>query len=342
MGALTPKFMFDLESNMKKITEDEYTRLASNLWWPKVAKVRPSGSRREIVHWLLSTAQIEDQGKGGNMSFEDMVALYTEFENSDSGNGLKLRRQQFEDLDGNGVDLASQWSRDTGAYMAYWPQKQVVKAMKNGHLSSSKSYDGVPFFSASHPNNPKDASAGDYSNLITGVRIDSGVSADTALANLQTVFAKIAEIKMPNGEDPRFLKPAGIIAGPKLFPRAVQLTNAKFIAQVAGAGAAQGGSGDVEALIAALGYGQPIKADEFAGFESDTTYFVVAEQISTSQLGGLVYVEREPYRITYYTGQGGGTGADAVLDRAQELEWHNHGRNVTGYGHPYLLFKCTA
>lgn len=58
MGALTPKFMFDLESNMKKITEDEYTRLASNLWWPKVAKVRPSGSRREIVHWLLSTPQI--------------------------------------------------------------------------------------------------------------------------------------------------------------------------------------------------------------------------------------------------------------------------------------------
>lgn len=335
MGALTPSFLFDLESNMRKIVEDEYSRLASDLWWSKVAKVRPSGTKREILTWLLSTAQIEDQGLGGNIAFEDMVALYTEFTNKDSGNALKLRRQQFEDLDGNGVDIASQWARDTAAYMAYWPQKQVVSLMKNGETGLA--YDGLPFFSASHPVDGKSSST-TFSNLFTSVGIN-GSDAAVSLANLQTVFANIASIKMPNGEDPRRLRPAAIICPPKLYPKAVQLTSAKFLAQAVGSA---GGSADVEMLIKSLGYGTPVMADEFAGFESDTTYFVVAEQVSTSQLGAMVYVEREPYRINYYTGQGGGTGADAVLDRAQELEWHNHGRNVTGYGHPFLLFKCKA
>lgn len=337
MPALTPSFLFDLESNLRKIVDDEYSRLASDLWWSKVAKVRPSSSKREILTWLLSTAQIEDQGLGGNMSFEDMVMRTTEFTNKDSGNGLKLRRQQFEDLDGNGVDIASQWARDTAAYMAYWPQKQVVAAMKAGETGLA--YDGKAFFATNHPVDGGSSST-TYSNLLTSsVDISAAVSAAVALENLQSVFAHIASIKMPNGEDPRRLRPAGLIVPPKLYGRAVQLTSAKSIAQAVGSA---GGSADVEALIKSLGYGTPIMADEFAGFESDTTYFVVAEQVSTSQLGAMVYSEREPYRITYYTGQGGGTGADAVLDRAQELEWHNHGRNVTAYGHPFLLFKCKA
>jgi hypothetical protein len=119
----------------------------------------------------------------------------------------------------------------------------------------------------------------------------------------------------------------------------VQLTNAKFIAQAAASG---GGAADVEALIAALGYGEPVLVDELAGFESSTTYFVIAEAVTSSQLGGLVYIEREPFTIRYYTGRGGGNGVDAILDRIDELEWHTSGRNAVGYGHPYTVFKVTA
>lgn len=328
----------DLESRMRQVTEAEYLRLTSNLYWQQFTKTFTSGGRREIVTWALNTAQLEDQGQGGNFSFEDMTILETEYTAKTAGKALKLRRQQFEDLDGNGVNLATEWSAQMGAQHAYWPQKQIVTLLKNGALSTSVSYDNVPFFSASHPLNPYNASVGTYSNLFTGVPI-SGVSVDVALANLQTVFGNIASIKMPNGVDPRMLRPKAIIANPTLFPRVVQLTNARFIAQAAASG---GGSGDVEALIAALGYGQPICADEFAGYESNTTYFVIAEQIAGSGLGGMVYIDREPFSIRYYTGRGGGTGVDAILDRSDELEWHTSGRNVAGYGHPYLIFKCTA
>lgn len=342
MPALTPSFLFDFESNMQAITENEYARFSANLWWSKFMRTRPSGSRQEIISWLLSTAKIENLEKfGGKVPFEDLVATYTTYENLYAGAGLKLRRAQVEDLDGNGLELGGKWSADIGAYMGYWPQKQLVSLIKNGHLSTSQSYDKVAFFSASHPVNPFNTGAGTYSNLLTGgtaAPIDDSVTVDVALTNLSKAIAAVKSIKMPNGEDPRFLKPVALMGGPRLQQRLVQLTNAKFIAQAAATG---GGSGDVEALIQSMGFVQPIIADELAGFESDTTWFLGCEEITSSQLGAFVYVDREPFKINYYTGASGGI-QDAELDRKDELEWHCKGRNVAGYGHPYAFFKCKA
>ena len=228
--------------------------------------------------------------------------------------------------------------------MSYWPQKQVASLLKNGHTANVVSYDKVPFFAANHPINPFQSQFGTYRNVFTGAApgggdpypgacpVDVSVNVDTALDNLGKIFAYFASIKMPNGEDPRFLRPDTILCAPRLFPRLVQLTDAKFIAQAAGSGAA---SADVAALIKALGYATPVMCDELAGFENDTTFFIAAKNIGASQLGGVIFTEREAYKINYY-----GTVDQAVLSRAQELEWHCQGRNVVSPGHPYLLFKC--
>jgi hypothetical protein len=339
MGAsrmITPTWLMDFESSMRVEMESEFSRLASNVWWPKVAKVRPSSGRRELVAWLLSTAQIYDQGDGGNMRFDDLVSVTTEYENKFSGAGLKLQRAQLEDSDGNGLDLASQWSTDMGFQMSYWPQAQTTDLLKNGHtLARYPAYTTKAFFATDHPNNPHKSSAGTYSNLHTGgtYRIDDGVTADVALQNMGKLFSKIAEMKMPNGVQPRFLRPKTILCGPRMFPRVVQLTGAKVIAQAAATG---GGGADVEALINALGYSQPVMADELAGFETDTTYFVVCEQAATSKLGPVIYSEREPYSVRYY-----GLQDDAELSKIDNFEWHLRGRNVIAPGHPYLLHKVT-
>lgn len=338
MPALTPQFLVDLETRMQVITEREYARLTQNLWWQLITKVRPSTGRKDIITWLLSTAQIKDQGKGGNIAFDDLVSTYTEIENKFAGAGLLLQRAQLEDTDGGGMDLAGQWSSDIGAYMAYWPQKRATHFLKNGHTAAEYTgYDGKAFFATDHPLNPFNVGLGTYKNLFTGgdaCDISVAVTAEVALQNLSKLRALIAGIKMPNGEDPRFLRPKAILCPPKLYPRAVQLTSAKFIAQAATGGAA---SGDIEGLIKALGYATPIECDELDGFESDTTYFVVCEQLSSSQLGAFIYVEREAFRINYY-----GTQDEAELNRKQELEWHAIGRNVGAPGHPYLLFKVKA
>jgi len=347
MPALTPQFMMDLESRMQLLTENEYARLVQGLWWQNLAKVKTTTAGKEILAWLLSTAKIYPEGKGGNIRFDDLVSTYTTMEPKFSGAGLKLNKAQFEDTDGQGMNLAAEWSSQIGAQIAYWPQEQVADFLMHAHEAGTYvGYDGKPFFAVDHPVNPYRTGV-TFANLLTGTAgvggnsgttspgalpIDASVPVDTALLNLQRLFAYIASIKMPNGKQPRRLRPRFILTPPSLTFRAVQLTQAKFIAQLASGGGAA--SADVEALIQALGYAAPVQADELGGFEDEKTYFVACEQVTSSQLGAITFLEREPYKILYY-----GSQTEAELDRRDEYEWHVKGRNGMGAGHPFLLFK---
>lgn len=347
MPALTPSFLFDFETGLMTIMENEYARLTTELWWQRITKVRPSQSKKEIVAWLLSTVNFDDQGYGGNIRFNDMVALNTTFVNLDSGTGLKMRRQELEDLEAHGMDIATNWATQIGAYMAYWPQKAVVSLLTGGE--SGLAYDGKAFFASDHPLNPYNTAVGTYCNIFTGsggvgynaapIDTTNAATVEIALKNLSYVYAGIRRVKMPDGVTPRFMKPMYIAHPPALTARVQQLTNARFIAQSAGTGG--GGSGDVTGIITNMGFAQPIEVVELAGVD-DTSYYVICQEAGSSQLGAFVYVNREPYGVTFYTGQGGGTGVSAELDRAQELEWHCHGRNVAGYGHPFYAFKVKA
>lgn len=353
MGANTLSFLVDFETNLRSITESSYAGLSANLWWSRYMKRRTTQSRHETVAWLLSTAQIYEINKaGGEQVFDDLVQAYADYEMKAAASGFKIERFKLEDLDGGGVDLAAKWAADIGAQMAYWPQKKLAELIRNGEGATALSYDKVPFFSASHPVNPGVSGGATYQNIFTGgasgnypgaCPIDDSVSVDVALQNLSKIQAYIRSIPMPNGVDPRFLKPVGIVAPPRMQQRVTQLSNAKFIAQAAGSAA---GSGDVEALIQSFGFSPPVIADELAGAYggSDTTFYIACEEVggASSQVGSFLYLDREPFKITYYTGQGGGTGADAILDRADELEWHAKGRFCASYGHPYTFFKCKA
>ncbi len=100
-------------------------------------------------------------------------------------------------------------------------------------------------------------------------------------------------------------------------------------------------------MIRNWGFSMPIEAVELSTAMTgvaadDTAYYVAVQEMSATQLGAFIYFDREPFKITYYTGQGGGTGVDAILDRARELEWHCQGRNVLSYGHPFLMFKIAG
>jgi phage major head subunit gpT-like protein len=341
MPAITPSFVFDLESNMRVITAREYERLLSKLWWNKIAKTGPnSGAKRERVSWLLDTARIQQTGRGGNVEFEDIVSQTTEVEHINAAAGLKIKKEQFEDVDGNGIDYATHWSRQMGAYAAYWPQKMVARSI----LANGLTYDGQAMFSAAHPVNPFNVAAGTFANIFTGaaagaypgaVPIDGSVTVETAVANIAKAIAYVASIKMPNGEDPRFLQLAQIIVPPALVARAQQITNAKFIAQAINANS--GGSGDIEAVVRNFGLGQPIEAAElgsaFGG--DDKTYYLAMEEITNNELGAFAYINRDPFSVLYY-----GPQNSAQLARIREYQWLTEGRNSVLNGHPYLLFKC--
>lgn len=346
MGQLTPSFLIDVETNMRFIAARDYNRLNLETWWRTVANEMPSQSKRERLIWLLDTAKIQYVGRlGEDVEFEDVLSNTTEYEAKAATGGFSLNRFQLEDHDSGGVKLVEQWTSTIAAYAAYWPQKQVAKAVRGGATAGNTSYDNQVFFSNAHPLNPFDTAVGTFSNIHTAgsgagaVPIDDSVTLDVAFKNLQKVFTSVRSIKMLTGEDPRFLRPKALIVPPAMAARAQQLTNARFIAQGATGGA---GAGDVEAIIRNWGIGQPIVADELgAAFSadggSDTDYYVMLEQVGTGDLGALQYINREPFKIIY-----NGEMTDAQLARMNRLQWLTRGRNVVVYGHPYLLHKCRS
>lgn len=338
MGAITPSFVFDLESNMKAITTREYDRLARNLWWQKVAKKVSIKSKRERLVWMLETAKIEVSTRGGGQAkFDELVTQTMEIETANAVAGLTLKYEQMVDLEngiagGEAMRVSSAWSRQVGAHAAYWPQKLIANAIKANPLG----YDGQPFFSSAHPVNPFRTEYGTFANVFTGAASGSYPGAlpigtgtiEAAQANVSKAIAYIASIKQANGEDPRGLRVSGIVVPPALMERAVQITQAKFVSQT-----------DVSAITAYQGLGMPIQADELgAGFGgSDTDYYLLAEEISSDELGAFAYVEREPFSVLYHDQL-----SDAELARKREFQWTTEGRNATTAGHPYLLFRCRA
>lgn len=387
MPEITPSFVMQYERRMRAITETEYVRrlAARNTWWNKVARLTPIEGKTERMTWFLDTATIEPIGPTGvgSLDFEGLVTQTAEYPTFKHGKGIRIQRDQLEDLDGTGLNQAAKWSENIGNETAYYPQRLFSQLVLNGAATdgSANAYDGVPFFadqSNPHPNNPFNTPAGYYANWLHGgastipgsgggtipypgaLAIDESVTTDVAVSNLGKAIAYIASLKMPNGIDPRFLTPKYILAPPRLAPRVRQITDAKFIAQAAATG---GGGADVTALIEGWGLGTPVIAQELAASTnysfpmpfmatggnvsfknetvtgSDTTWYMVCEEMQTTQLGGLLFVQRKPFKVNYYTGDAGGTGLDAILDRLDEFEYHVKGRMSAQYGHPYSIFR---
>ena len=340
-------WLHDLEENMKSITTQAYNSLLSKLWWKEVATERPSMSKKEVLVWLISTAMIKNM-EAGQTDFEDILSQYTEIENQFASAGLRLTKDQLEDVEnglpgGEGLRLAAQWARDVGKYAAYWPQKQVATAILNGASAGYTTYDGLTFFNTAHYVNGVDTADGTFSNILNpttvghATRIDTAVTLDAAVDNLSAIRAYIATIPMPNGLDPRNLEIKSIIHPPALRSRCVQLLGGSLIAQAATSG---GGGADITPIIKDWNFDKPVEAPELAaGFGgTDTTYYIKAAPIADEgELGALVYQNREPFNILYH-----GIEADPRLARERSLQWLTQGRNTVGYGHPYLLFQVNV
>lgn len=391
MPEITPSFVMQYERRAKAITENEYSRRLSsrNTWWNKVMRTTPIEGKTERMTWFLDTALIEPIGPSGtgSLTFENMVTQTAEYPSFRHGKGTIIQRDQFEDLDGTGLNQVTKWSENVGNETAYYPQRLGAQLILNGANTdgSANAYDGIPFLAdntansgAGHYFNPFKPALGGYFNWFHGAAAGTypgalpihdgtingiaGVSVDVALQNIGVALAAIANIKMPNGVDPRFLTPKFIVGSRRLAPRMQQLTQAKTIAQVAGAAATAGGGADVAAIVEGFGLATPIIAQELGGafsytypmpfvqastgnvqFKtetvtgSDTTWYLFCEEMQSTQLGGLLYILRKNFKINYYTGE-----TQAELDRRNQFEYHVQGRMSAQYGHPFTVFRFDA
>jgi hypothetical protein len=402
---VTPQFIMEYERRMRVNQERQYAKLvlAKNYWANKVLRPLKIEGRTERVTWLLETAMIRPIGPSGagGMTFQNLVSATVEYTSFKHGHGIRVQRDQLEDLDGDGLNQLIGWATQVGQQIGYYPQKLLAQLILNGANTdgSANAYDGLPFFmdntvgtgnaspdndySNGHYYNPYNSVVGGYYNWLHGAAItasagnhqsypgalpiDDTVSVETALINLGKAIAYLATVKQANGQDPRFLQPAYLIAPPRMAPRVNQLMQAKFIAQ---AGASGTGTGDVMATIEGFGLGKQVIAPELgANFTyttqmpfvpsgttgtggqpqflqetltgSDTTYYLVTEDAAETALGALLHVQRDPFRVRYF-GEGGSSTMDAQISRMDEFEYQCKGRMSCQYGHPFGIVRIDS
>src|SRR5262249_54186 len=65
------------------------------------------------------------------------------------------------------------------------------------------------------------------------------------------------------------------------------------------------------------------------------SWWIGCELVEDEELGGMIYQEREAYRLNSYSEL-----SDVVLGERDAFEWKFRGRNAFSAGHPFLLFMC--
>ncbi|KYF64539.1 Mu-like prophage major head subunit gpT family protein [Sorangium cellulosum] len=334
---ITPTWIATFETNVQTIIQNAWDETASDLIWDRFMDVKTSVTRRELFFWLIESAGIELQGQGGNARYDDIAATFLEIENEDSGKNLELTANEIEDnqmaspmLRGMpALDYAANWARQMGSSAAYWPQKSLfTRLIANGLTEDG--YDGVPFFSQSHPINVANEGAGTFSNLLTGAQVSSYPGAcpidivnaptlEAAHTNLARAVAYIQSLRGPHGETRR-LKVKHLLCGEDLRKRSAEILSTRYYGT---------GQGSTENVITTYGI-EPVVAPE----HNELGVYYLACQWQKGSGGPFVFQNRKPYQLTTYTAY-----TDVQLAHRDSYEWKFKGRNGVSYGHPYLIFR---
>jgi hypothetical protein len=358
-GILTPQFFFDIKSELEVIQENSYAEFLDSEanWWTYIAKLKPCSTSKLIVQWLLETAFLELLGTSTDIPARELSLATATFIPQNTGARIVLSMNDFTDTDKNGLDVLKSWVTQVSAESAYFPQEQIGSLLLSGTAAASAlaTYDGANYFSTAHPYNPNNLANGYYANLFTGtagtgganaadpgkamypgaVPVGTGVTLDVALANLVKIFGYIAGIKQANGRQPRRLRPWAILSPSALYARINSALETGFVGGSTGGQGGGSGSNEFRGQIQKLGYAKNFLCPEFDS--EPTNFYVIVKQVATSQLGGVVWSEREPVGINTYFPQ---SGQNVDIARSNTCEGIARGRATPGYGHPFLIFKC--
>lgn len=326
--AVTPQWVGTLETNVQTLAVDAWKRVMDELMWDKMMDVRKSGTLRELLFWLIESAKISTEGLGGNKRYDDIAATFQEIDNTRSGAGLILTKDEIADnMMASGamrgmspLDYAASWARQMGGGAAYWPQERLFTDLIGfGKVTTGPAgscYDGQAFFSASHPVNPLGGGP-TFSNIATAKPLSAAADLPTAAANINAVVAQMRGFKMPNGKY-RFMRPRVLMYDPSNDYTVSQLLDAKFFAATE------------NAYFSRLKL-QPICCDELAA--EPGVYYIGAE-IIPGEGGPFIYQDREPYVLSSYAPE-----TLVELQRRKKFEWDFSGRNAVAYGHPFQIIR---
>jgi phage major head subunit gpT-like protein len=213
------------------------------IYWPRFASHIPSVTRQQTHAFLDRVPQLRKWI--GARQVENLKARSLAVTNEKFELTVSISRDEFED---DQYDIYGPSVQQMGESSRMWVDQQLIlPAIQNGAAAASiaKSYDGVPFFSASHPvdaSNPSFGSA--QSNLFNSST--SGALPLTAV-NYQTVRQTMMSYLGADGS-PLNVIPDLLLVPPQLERTARTIVQADTIATTITEGAVSGASQQTNVL----------------------------------------------------------------------------------------------
>lgn len=282
--------------------------------YDQIATLMPSATEQNVYAWMdLLDSQMRVWF--GERYVRNLVARGYTLSNLLFELTMAVPRTKIEDdqygLYGRKVEML-------GRQAKIWPDLQCFTALINGGAATSLCYDGLPFFSASHPIDPSGATAGVQSNSL-GLPL-TGANFATALA---TGKAYLGRDNAPLGTFANG-KPL-LVVGPTLEKTARDLMAANYLSPATAWGAAAANAPSSNTYLGA--------ADILITpwITSATAWYLIDRSFG---LNPIVWQLRQTPQIQTRTAD-----SDEPVFTSDELQWGLRGRGVAGYTLPFLAIR---
>jgi phage major head subunit gpT-like protein len=213
MGALVQPVLGSFFQQLDMRFQAGYQRRKN--YWQFYANLCPSSTKQNVYSWLAELPGLK-KWVGAKLVRNIQTRSYT-LVNDKWEDSYDIDRDDISDDNANILgghiellgDAGSRWGDDIVT-------DQLIAA------TSTVCFDGQPFFSASHPVDMDDPTAGTYSNLLTTTALTK--------ANYNAAFAAMQTFKGESGK-PLEIQPTLLMVGPAQREIAMQIVNAELIAQ---------------------------------------------------------------------------------------------------------------
>lgn len=211
---LTPANLQGMFTNFSTLFAQGYR--APTPWWSKVAQMVPSNSEQNIYGWMGKIPTLRKwvgPRVAQNVAARSYTLVNEDFELTEQIDRNKILDDQY--------GIYAPTVEMMGWQAAKWPDQQLTTKLQ---ANTDLLYDGVAFFSGSHPVNINDASLGTQSNDFTTSPLTNN--------NYATVRQNMMAFKGDDGQ-PLSIMPNLLVVPPQLEYVARTILNADFIAPAA-------------------------------------------------------------------------------------------------------------
>jgi phage major head subunit gpT-like protein len=322
---LSPGNVAALYTRYSKIFEEVFFK--QSVAWPRIASLYPSEGETETHVWMDRIPQLRKwfgDRKENNVSLRSYTLPNIPFEGTIGLDKFKVEDNKIGSFDNAVRALAEQAKK--------WPDSMMFNAssadpsaisglLASGASTSAVTYDGQPFFSTAHPQNPDNPNSATQSNYSS-----SGLA--LTHANFSTVRAVMRGYRGADGY-PLKVNPNLLVVPPALEQTAISILESEWISPTVTFGGVAASAPSQNTLRGTADY---LVVDDLAG--QDTTWYLMDVK---SAIKPFIFQLRTPAQFVALV-----KPTDPNMFNQHKLLYGVDARGNAGFSAYFLCYSATA